>query len=227
MTTGGVALREAGGVLLGQMGGARLSWIWSTESRPLFAVLMVQATPDSYFNVSWPMYGGQNAQLRAWWEEDVAAYEVRAAQMTELQRWHRVNILLIHVEMFRRDPRRLRPLWPPPDLAGVVPPWPTNINITGSYDAELHGNPDDNVTIDSDRPSLELFRLTLEQAGSPTYPRLFYLEATANWFESFLAPGFQEWVMDSPVRLDAGLELKAKVGQRWVRWATEVLEMVL
>lgn len=226
MTTGAVVLREAGGVLLGQMGGERLSWMGFTESRPLFAVLVLQDTHQAYFNVSWPTYGEQNAELRAWWEEDVAAYEVLAARMTQREIWHRVNILLIHVEMFR-TPRQLRPLWPPPDRSGVVPPWPTNINIARSYDAELHGNPDDNVTLDSDRPSLELFRLTLEQAGSPVLPRLFYLDAPSNWFESYLAPGLAGWMIDSRDVFGVEPEVNAEVGQRWVRWATQVLGRVL
>ena len=68
-----------------------------------------------------------------------------------------------------------------------------------------------------------LYRLTLEESGSPTYPRLMYLDAPENWYTSYLWPGLAAWIDRSPVRV----EVHTLPGQAWVQWMSEILRRIL
>lgn len=206
---GGFAIRESGAHVMGQMGGRRFGWMHSERTVPLFAVMFVQKVLESYYNASNPNDPLQQ-EKRARWVTDVAEYELLADQMTERNLWSRVNILLVHVELFHRHD--FDPIWPPPNLAGVEPPWPSHINEA------------DSVIVRWD-PSLEHMRLTLEQRGSSVYPQLMYVDIgqTPNWYPDHMWPGLPAWFDQSPVPL----RIQAMRSSQWVTWASDILTRVL
>jgi hypothetical protein len=197
------------------MGGERLSWIYNAtvETRPLFAVIFIQNVQTSYYNDQWPG-DPQQAEKRGRWNRDVADYEDVAARVTELDRWDRIIMLLVHCEMFHtQDPRtdNLWALWPPNGDHNT--PYPSRIN------------PADSVVMPW-RPGTEMFRLTLQHSGSPVYPRLMFVEEVDSGWD-YLTPGLPDWLNRSRDEAQVEVQIHRRTGQQWVRWMIDILERIL
>jgi hypothetical protein len=211
MTTGAVQLRKTGTPFLGQMGGERLSWIYNAtvETRPSFAVMFIQNVQNSYYNHNLPSSHPDNVAMRGRWNRDVQDYEDVAARVTDLDRWHRIIMLLVHCEMFHDH--NIWPLWPPNDDGHT--PYPTHIN------------PADSVVMRW-RPGFEVFRRTLEESGSPVYPRLMYYEAIDGVW-TYLQPALPDWLNRSAQEAEVEVDTHQINGQQWVRWMIEILGTIL
>lgn len=218
MTTGAFALTNRGGRLLGEAGGRRLSWMGSTASRPLFAVLFIDEVSDSYYNPS----GGvqENADKLDRWLRDVAEYEEWASEVTRRDLWSDIIILLVHVEKFAASgPSDLWPLTPPGDV-----PYPSHIMppdrvIMKRWRAQEPG-----------RVTFGHFRQVLEQAASPVMPRFMRFDTSGSMDRDNIRPGLTHWMDYSTLRgvtINGGGVSGDRTGEQWVKWATEALQRLL
>ena len=117
MSTGLQVRETGGGTVPGLMGADRLGWISSNAWYPLFAVIIIQDVRESYFD-SLTLTDPDRQEKRERWYADCALWEVKAAQMTDRNLWRRLNLLLVHPEMFSGN--ELRPLMPPRFLKPLI-----------------------------------------------------------------------------------------------------------
>lgn len=221
MTTGAFTTTRLGAFEPGQMGARRMSWMKSEASDPLFAVMFIDEVSSSYYHHTLPPRDPLNIEGRERWFRDVEEYEALAAQMTERDLWKHLIILLVHVELAARL-RELAPLVPV-SIDGSDIPYPSHINPPDSVPMTRWRSHDVNAA------NFDIFRLTLEQAGSPVFPRLVYIDNSGSMTTDDIRPGWTEWIDSSPVpvtivEVDAG---SPEPSEQWVSWASAILQRVL
>ncbi len=213
---GGVATEPTGAVLPGPFGARRLSWMYSTASRPWFAVFFIEKVHTSYYWDSFPLNAPVNVDGRRNWLADIAEYRDLARQMTERDLWRQIVLLLVHVEAASR-PRHLLPLVPLA-LDGSELPYPSHINAPDDVTMSRAHQPSGWIG-----PTPDEFHYTLEQGGSPTFPRAVYIDHGGAMSVDAIRPGWTDWIDSSPVPVD----IRHPVDQRWVRWASGELRRIL
>ncbi len=221
MTTGAFTTTPLGAFEPGQMGGRRMSWMKSTATDPLFAVMFIDEVSSSYYHHTIGLMEAINVEGRARWYRDVEEYEALAAQMTERDLWKHLILLLIHVE----SPSLVGTLIPivPVSVDGRPLPYPSHIN------------PPDSVPLARWRPrdvnasNFDVFRIALEQAGSPVFPRIVYMDESGSMTADSIRPGWSEWASRSPVGIDIRLvdADSPEDSEQWVKWASDILQRVL
>lgn len=209
MSTGAFAVEPTGAFLPDPFGARRLAWMTTTHARPLFAVFYIDEADNGYPSTS---------VGRSRWNNDVAEYELLAAEMTEQDLWRELVMLLVHVEDSAR-PRRILPIVP----TGV-----------STYPSRING-PDD-VTMPRKRPppeenscNFDVFRFTLEHGHSPVLPRVVYIDESGSMTADSIRPGWTEWVDSSPVPIDIHLvdAGAAEPSEQWVTWLSDVVRGIL
>lgn len=201
-------MAPTGSFMPGPFGARRLSWMNTTHTRPLFAVFFIDEVDHGYPNTT---------EGRTRWNNNVAEYELLAAEMTRRDLWREVYMLLVHVENSAR--RELLPIVP----RGVTT-YPSHINGPDSVSIprkDLNIAPHNQCNYD-------IFRYTLEHGGSPVVPRVVYIDSSGSMTADSIRPGWTDWIDSMPV--DVAVEIHNVDGgedqlpsEAWVTWAIDIL----
>ncbi len=214
--SGGVATKPTGAFLPGPFGARRLAWMYSEAIRPWFAVFFVEKVHTSYYASTLSLGNPINVEGRENWAQDIDEYQGLAAQMTRLNLWGQLILLLVHVERASR-PRDILPVVPVA-LDGSELPYPSHVNPPDSVVMTRAHQP-----TGWDGPDIDVFRYTLEQGGSPTLPRVVYIDVGSAFSADAMRPGWTDWIDSSPVPVF----IREPTDQRWVKWMSEELRRIL